>query len=415
MHEAGDGTGAAAHPATPLSRRRMPALDGLRGLATVLVMLYHFSGDFQAGSSWLGQWTIRGLQAGWVGVDLFFVLSGFLITGILLDTAGARGYFREFYARRVLRIFPLYYVSLLLVLCLLPLLPATDALRHNQPWLWLYGTNLLVAQQGFDAVKSPWLDLGHFWTLAVEEQFYLFWPLAVLLLRGRFFALACAALAAMSVIGRYAIARYSAAPYVLTPVHLDALLIGAVLADLIRRPRAYEIVKRVAPWVGLLAVAALAVLFRKYQGFNQYKPNVQRYVYLLLAIAFGAMVVRGTAVTALDRWMTWRPLRQLGKYSYGLYVWHGLMVRALATLLPTAWIASQLQAGYVFACVARIVLFSGISLLAAWASWHAFEKHFLKLKRLFPYEQSPRSAASAAAPRTGGAVAVDENAAMAVP
>src|SRR2546427_5689081 len=126
-----------------------------------------------------------------MGVDLFFVLSGFLITGILLDTKGSRHYLRQFHARRVLRIFPLYYAALALFLILLPmLLPGDRVLRDltaDSVWYWTYLYNVKVAAAGFTSSSA----LGHFWSLAVEEQFYLIWPIVVLYLARRHLYGAC--------------------------------------------------------------------------------------------------------------------------------------------------------------------------------------------------------------------------------
>jgi peptidoglycan/LPS O-acetylase OafA/YrhL len=370
------------------TRQYIPALDGLRGLAILAVMLYHFSGDFDFGPSRLGWWSLRALRAGWIGVDLFFVLSGFLITGILIDTIKSPNYFRNFYARRVLRIFPLYYAALLLVLCVLPFLPRADDLRHNQPWLWLYGTNILIALKGFAAVTSPWLGLGHFWSLAVEEHFYLFWPVIILLLGGRrLLPFTCVVLAAASFIARFASARYSPVGYVLTQLRLDPLLIGALLADLTRRPRADALIRRIAPYFAILVALLLAFLFHRYKGFDPYQPEVQRYVFVLLDVLFAWMVLYASAcATGL---LTWFPLRWLGKYSYGLYIWHGVFHRPLTNLISTAGLVARLHIPYALACLTRIAAFSAVSFTAAYTSYHTLEKHFLSFKRFFPYTPSP--------------------------
>jgi len=162
-------------------------LDGLRGVAILLVLFLHFiiGQGVPAPSVLVDWWFIGIVRAGWMGVDLFFVLSGFLITGILLDTKGSRHYFRQFYTRRVLRIFPLYYGSLVLFLILLPTLFPDDQVLHDlhadAVWFWTYLYNVKVAAAGF----TPSSALGHFWSLAVEEQFYLIWPIVVLCLGRR--------------------------------------------------------------------------------------------------------------------------------------------------------------------------------------------------------------------------------------
>ncbi len=156
--------------------RHIPQLDGLRGLAILIVTLYRFSKEFPT-DSLVGKLLHYGLHLGDRGVDLFFVLSGFLITGILVDAKGQAHYFSHFFARRSLRIFPLYFASLFLFVvafnCLNPTQPMFAAAAENQFYLWTYLTNVKMSIEGAWCFGS----LDHFWSLAVEEHFYLFWPL----------------------------------------------------------------------------------------------------------------------------------------------------------------------------------------------------------------------------------------------
>ncbi len=171
-------------PRSPDGPIHVPVLDGLRGLAILLVLLHHFANVY-APSAWTRNAWHRVVGSGWCGVDLFFVLSGFLITGILHDARRGPGYFRNFYMRRVLRIFPLYYGVLAALFLAYPLLAGSHqrfaALAEHQPWLWLYAQNFKVILSG------DWVPCGmnHFWSLAVEEQFYLFWPFVVFACRRR--------------------------------------------------------------------------------------------------------------------------------------------------------------------------------------------------------------------------------------
>ena len=155
------------------SARHVPAADGVRGLA-ILVVLIHNAAWINAGTgSFLLKLTLAITSTGWVGVQLFFVLSGYLITGILVDALGSPRYFRHFYIRRTLRIFPLYYAALLVALFVVPQVaqvPAwAAAARQNQWWYWSYLSNW-GAPFGHGIAGLP-----HFWSLAVEEQFYLCW------------------------------------------------------------------------------------------------------------------------------------------------------------------------------------------------------------------------------------------------
>jgi peptidoglycan/LPS O-acetylase OafA/YrhL len=154
------------------SARYIPALDGIRGLAIVWVVLHNATDISMAPAS--GVFRALGLltHTGWIGVQLFFALSGFLITGGLLDTQRSAHYFRDFYAKRALRILPLYYGVLFALLVVVPLIPAFSASisSEGQASLWLFTVNWThTAPYGF----------AHFWSLAIEEQFYILWPLVV--------------------------------------------------------------------------------------------------------------------------------------------------------------------------------------------------------------------------------------------
>ena len=218
----------------------LPALDGIRGLAILMVMVYHLTllpGDAGVDRIWAAV-----AAFGWAGVDLFFVLSGFLITGILWEARGGPpgAYFRNFYARRTLRIFPLYYAVMVLLLVVLPRLPHPQAARYGavggeQVWYWTYLSNFAIG------LRHEWnlgsLDVS--WSLAIEEQFYLVWPAVVLLLGRRALMGFCAAVVAAAVLCRTALTLSGGHPIaisVLTPCRMDALAVGAFLALAVRGP-----------------------------------------------------------------------------------------------------------------------------------------------------------------------------------
>jgi peptidoglycan/LPS O-acetylase OafA/YrhL len=224
-----------------INHLRLPALDGIRGLAVLGVMAEHYEIRDWPWRAGFQSPVWHAIQLGGVGVDLFFVLSGFLITGILLDTRSRSDYFRTFMLRRALRIFPLYYAALVVIFVLVPLtLPAEfpgtpDAV---QLWYWSYLVNFLLAAKGW-AAGAP---LGaHFWSLAVEEQFYLFWPLLVWLCSRRILAFVCVT----CVIGALALRIWAfdlgadhLVSYTLMPMQMDNLAIGALGALAVRWGRA---------------------------------------------------------------------------------------------------------------------------------------------------------------------------------
>jgi len=217
----------------------VPALDGVRGLAIIMVMLAHFTsyGGLHP-VVFLDRAYRSVVMLGGTGVDLFFVLSGFLITGILLDSRHEAGYFRNFYMRRVLRIFPLYYATLAGCFLILPLFRGGDEelarLLSEQGWYWTYLANVRMALDGWPAFNS----IGHFWSLAVEEQFYMVWPLAVFAVGGKRLRILCVMVILGSLLARVAFWQAGFLPRinVMTVARMDALAAGAFLAVAARRP-----------------------------------------------------------------------------------------------------------------------------------------------------------------------------------
>jgi peptidoglycan/LPS O-acetylase OafA/YrhL len=374
----------------------MQALDGLRGVAILLVMLVHFTqyGMRRPSGVFIDQHFWRFAAAGWVGVDLFFVLSGFLITGILLDSKGSEQFFRNFYMRRVLRIFPLYYGTLAGMFLVVPqILPTGENFRlllRDQGWYWSYLLNFRVALEGW----PPFLVIGHFWSLAVEEQFYLVWPFVVCFFTRRQLTSICVGCFVVSFLVRlgFMLAGYPLAGYVLTIARMDALAVGALLAIIFREANSRAILSRWIWPAGIVSGAVLISIFAWKRGLNVTDNLVITIGFSALALMFGSLVGLSIIVpqdTWLGKLFSHPVLRIFGRYSYALYIFHPVVVFSHQTLIGKKslpfFLGSQLPAlGLLIATL------TGATLIIAWCSWHAYESHFLKLKSLFPYNTTPR-------------------------
>jgi peptidoglycan/LPS O-acetylase OafA/YrhL len=359
-------------------RKHVPALDGLRGLA-ILVVLVHNTSINNAASALVEKiWTAI-TDAGWVGVQLFFVLSGYLITGLLLDGRHEPRALRTFYVRRSLRIFPLYYLFLALRLLVLPLfIPALAVGASTQVWYWLYVSNWADLAHG--AIHG----LGHFWSLAVEEQFYLTWPAAVRKLSVRGLTWLCAALAVGALAAR--IAFYAADVdhtwiYSSTIARADGLAIGALVAIAVRSSielARFTLVRRVVGFgsaIGLAIVAAMA------HGLSRYNPAVETIGYTLLALLFAAIVaeVVQPAPHRAWRWLEVAALRAVGRYSYAMYVFH-LPIRYAIQYYANDWLAARSVEHPIATDILWVTAIAIISFIAAAISYALIERPFLRLK-----------------------------------
>jgi peptidoglycan/LPS O-acetylase OafA/YrhL len=366
------------------SGRHIPVLDGLRGIAILLVLFLHFA-PYAPGlgrpTSLMDRLYVRVAETGWLGVDLFFVLSGFLITGILYDTKGSKHYFRQFYARRFLRIFPLYYAVLALFLIVLPWLHIFDSvtkeLRGEAAWYWTYLYNFKVAATGFRTSGA----LSHFWSLAVEEQFYLIWPIVVLWLGRKHLLVICAAAVVAALACRLALSftGYVVLPDVWTPARMDALAVGAFIAVMARQPDGLAVMRRWATPVAVAAALPLAVMLR-------YNVAVTTVAHTLGALLFGAILVVSLIAPAsgpLVRTTASPFLTFFGRYSYALYIFHPLLLwfKPVFSLAFVPTVFGSLLPAYLLWLVMSI----GATVAVALVSWHLLEKQFLKMKRFFPY------------------------------
>jgi peptidoglycan/LPS O-acetylase OafA/YrhL len=391
-----------AAPPRAASAEIIPALDGVRGLAILLVLAHNLD-PFPDGSRLLEHGVELATNFGWVGVQLFFVLSGYLISGILLDTRGAPGYYRGFFGRRVLRIFPLYYGVLVLALVILPALGlAPDRLledREHRIWLWTYLINW-AEPLGAGVAAFP-----HFWSLAVEEQFYLVWPAVVSRTTPRRLlqvAIALAVIAFASRLGLLLAGANEQMPYMFTICRMDALGLGGAVAALLRIPGGREAAVR---WRGRVTGAASAVFVAGLiatRGYARTSFLGQTLGYTILAVTFAALVLltvvdhkqghkqghepghepgrergRGWIGAAFEN----AALRSFGKYSYAIYLFHQPLNQMVGQPVLHALVPQRIGLA---AGLAYMVSVTAASYAIAVVSYHAYEKHFLALKRYFP-------------------------------
>jgi len=366
-----------------------PALDGIRGIAIILVLLHHFTifdpvTPMEARSAFVA-------ILGWSGVDLFFVLSGFLITGILIDARGSDRYFRSFYARRTLRIFPLYYLVVFLSMLVLPLFPRWHTLlagpeRFEQWAYWTYLVNFAVAVR--DQFRHGILDVA--WSLAIEEQFYLVWAAVVWLIPPRWLGALCAAIV-IAVPAARAIAIADAANpidvYVLPHYRADTLALGGLLAWLVRRGW-LDALAGVAPWTLVAALAGAVACAVADQTAFWWGPHTQRLGYSLFAFTGAALIVAAVTrpeASRFPRALSAGWLRAFGKYSYCMYLIHLPVSRTVQEFVIAGDEFPLVFGSLLPAQVGYYVLATAPTFGLAWLSWRFFEAPILRLKTRFPY------------------------------
>lgn len=372
----------------------IPGLDGLRGIAFLLIFFVHT--DY--------------INFGWAGVQLFFVLSGFLITGILVDmkrSLPGGAFFLKFYGRRLLRIFPLYYFYLALAALLSILLFNLGALTKKMEVFWEHLPYALTFTYNFFYVvaKEPSMFLSHFWTLSVEEQFYILWPLLIFLTPEKHFkklffgAILFGFLFRLGFAVAYGIHPFSFVVngaahglYPLTFSHMDAFGMGALLSQtkFPNSTKQFAALTVLLPLIGFAAqyfsTGSLGPLHAL--GYPYLMENAYQYVwgYLALNYWFAVTIDAAAREGLFQRLLTSRPMVYLGKISYGLYVYHlGTIFLIYRLLGPGINLPNPLTK-----FILMLLEFAATFALAA-LSYRLLEKPILNMKdKYFPIPKEAR-------------------------
>jgi peptidoglycan/LPS O-acetylase OafA/YrhL len=373
------------------SHRHIPQLDGIRGLAILSVLIWHYGVVILRPSSpaeSIGRWFLMT----WSGVDLFFVLSGFLIGGILLDNRAAQNYYQVFYLRRACRIFPLYFLWLALFLIIWLCVPI---ITTKFSWLFtpvlplwsyaIYLQNIIMTQHG--NYGAQWLAVT--WSLAVEEQFYLILPIIIRRIAPKYLPYICLACIIFAPMLRVAVFHlfppengFSAA-YILLPCRVDILFFGVLCAYIVRQPKMFDWLQQYIRFLyivlGLLGLGAFGLLWSspRLETFG-----MTAYGFTWLALLYSCLLlIAVTEQTGLaTRILGARSLRKLGIIAYGVYIvhqtinsiWHGLLAHQIPQLETIQDLFITLGA-------------LGCTLLVASLSWQFFEKRIVTWGHVIAY------------------------------
>lgn len=358
------------------------ALDGVRALAILLVMLFHF---------------YFLLEVGWIGVQLFFVLSGFLITSILLDSKqdSLGPYLKRFYWRRSLRIFPLYYLYLIGITLLYIVAQQPNDFLSKLPYLLLYNYN------HYPVFHSLAIDttFTHFWSLSVEEQFYLFWPLLLFFLHERQLKVLLLSIIGLSPFIRWGAFEWLTAHnypsadigqivYRLTISHLDGFAFGALipLFKLQKQPNLGRnlLLGALIMFIGL-GVLNLATTTAPISSLGYPNGGMDNYQYIwsytiINLVSLGLII---TVITPKEtNWLTWifeRPLLvEIGKVSYGMYVYHWILLAGYRKIIHP----------YIGYRPVSFLVYLTLTFAISWLSFTLFERFFIQLKDKFLRKRS---------------------------
>ncbi len=377
-----------------MAEERVNDLDGMRGLATVLVVSYHVfkRGDYFTTNGVLHFITSLTLY-GWYALDTFFVLSGFLITGILLRTKGEQHFYRNFYVRRSLRVFPLYYFTLIVILSLMPLLDSEYVaqipgilpylLFYQQNWLYFWGNLHLT------------IFLSVTWSLAIEEQFYLLWPVVANILRKEALVKLCVSIISVSILARIiGVAFFADVPklkfffYYNTFTRMEEIAFGALLAIAFTYPEWKSKLSKIAYPVFLVTYPALLILevvTNTGTPHPAYNMTLTLVGYTLAAVFAAALITTLTTrskTSVIRRIFRNKVLVFIGDHSYSIYLFHAPVCLVLLDLL---W-RNGFRGWYIM--IIYIALSFGITVIISLLTYRFVEKPALDLKRYFEYKEA---------------------------
>jgi peptidoglycan/LPS O-acetylase OafA/YrhL len=358
-------------------KRHLPALDGVRGFAAIAVFLFHY-GELGNSSSHVLRFINLVKMRGAYGVDIFFALSGFLITGILWDMRNANHRWLNFYRNRTLRLFPLYYGlwAFLLFYCIVFRHPWY---RSNFAYLF-YAGNFVFPFKGLNQIGL--FTISHLWSLAVEEQFYMIWPVLVWRIRNletlkriAFIAFFASLALKLVALGLHLNPRWS---YVMLPLRLEGLCAGAFCALALRtHPEETVRIGRRIFWV----VTPVMLAFFTISALRHFSGAMEHlFAFALVGSVGAALIAIAVDPTSFSsRLFSIGPLRIAGKYSYGIYVYSIFLHDTFkAYLLPPI---THTFPGRVASGVVYLVTVTCLTMLISASSFHLLEQPFLKLKR----------------------------------
>ena len=352
-------------------RQYYPQLDSLRAIAVLLVIVSHWFTQ----EHFLNRYTANGI----LGVVLFFVLSGFLITGILLNSktkyelgAPLGQAFKVFYMRRFLRIFPVYYMLLLLLVFL-----NVSVIRESFWWHYFYGSNIYFWLRG--AFEG---SLSHFWSLAVEEQFYIVWPAIILLVSRRYLMPVLITGIITGVLFRLImVTAASDMGRLLMPASLDSFCIGGLLAyGRKERQHWYKKFLDHQKWIVLFAIVLLVVIHLQILQWT-FEPYFTSLYILFISISFGILINRVTytiETPVVSQILNNSVLLYIGKISYGVYLFHNFIPQLYGLSFPGA-------PSYISFYLTQLLRFT-VLLFVSSLSWFLLEKPILNLKQRFVFQ-----------------------------